>query len=122
VRISLRAGKSPAYRRALADGVHQALVDAIGIPADDRFQVVAEQEELIYDRHYLGVERGDDAVFVHITLRRGRPAEKKQALYRRIVELLARDPGVRPADVLITLVENDSADWSVGNGEAQLLR
>src|SRR5579864_5919768 len=32
VRISLREGTSPQYRQALADGVHQAMVEAIEIP------------------------------------------------------------------------------------------
>jgi phenylpyruvate tautomerase PptA (4-oxalocrotonate tautomerase family) len=124
VRIDLRRGKSASYRRALAAGVHQALVDIVGIPLDDCFQTITEHDAdgLIYDPHYLGVERTDDVVFVQITFRRGRTPETRQALYRRIVENLARDPGVRPEDVLIMLVENDPVDWSVGNGEAQLLR
>ena len=32
VRISLREGKSEPYRKALADGFHQAMVEAIEIP------------------------------------------------------------------------------------------
>ncbi len=42
VRISLREGKSDEYRKALADGVHRALLEAIEIPPQDRFQVVTE--------------------------------------------------------------------------------
>jgi phenylpyruvate tautomerase PptA (4-oxalocrotonate tautomerase family) len=123
VRIDLRRGKPDAYRQALSAGVHQALVDVVGIPPDDRFHVVTEHDAdgLLYDPQYLGVERSDDVVFVQITLRRGRAPETRQALYRRVVEHLARDPGVRPQDVLIALVENDPVDWSAGNGEAQLL-
>jgi phenylpyruvate tautomerase PptA (4-oxalocrotonate tautomerase family) len=124
VRIDLRRGKSAAYRRALAAGIHQALVDIVGIPQDDRFQTITEHDAdgLIYDPDYLGIERTDDVVFVQITFRRGRTPEMRKELYARIVENLARDPGVRPEDVLIMLVENDPVDWSVGNGEAQLLR
>jgi hypothetical protein len=46
----------------------------------------------------------------------------KKALYRDIVASLGRDPGLRPHDMLIVLVENDLVDWSFGNGEAQCLR
>jgi hypothetical protein len=46
----------------------------------------------------------------------------KQALYRRIVDNLAIQPGLRPQDVLICLVENELADWSFGNGEAQYVK
>jgi len=32
VRIFLRAGTSPEYRKALGDGVHRALVETIAVP------------------------------------------------------------------------------------------
>lgn len=116
-------GKPRAYRAAVAAGVQQALVDVVGIPADDRFQVIGEHEpdNFVYDPHYLGIERTDDVVFIQIALRRGRSPDIRQRLYAEIVANLARDPGLRPEDVLITLVENDPVDWSVGNGKAQLL-
>ena len=46
VRISLREGKSEEYRRTLADGVHQALVEAIDAPAQDRFQIITNTPPL----------------------------------------------------------------------------
>ena len=42
VRIDLRAGKSAEYRKALGDGVHRAMIEALAIPPDDRFQVITE--------------------------------------------------------------------------------
>ncbi|WP_444947796.1 tautomerase family protein [Micromonospora ureilytica] len=41
---------------------------------------------------------------------------------RAIVERLGREPGVRPEDVLISVVETGAEDWSFGNGEAQLAK
>jgi 4-oxalocrotonate tautomerase len=124
VRIDLRRGKPREYRQALADGIYEAMREAIGIPENDRFILVSEHDadNLSYDRHYLGIERGDDFVSVQITLRRGRSVEAKQALYRNITERLARSPGVPSADVLITLVENGPEDWSFGNGVAQYVK
>jgi phenylpyruvate tautomerase PptA (4-oxalocrotonate tautomerase family) len=124
VRIDLRRGKPPEYRQALADGIYEAMREAIGIPENDRFILVSEHDadNLSYDRHYLGIDRGDDFVCVQITLRRGRSVEAKQALYRGITERLARSPGVPSADVLITLVENGPEDWSFGNGVAQYVK
>jgi len=121
VRIELRQGTSPEYRRAIADGVHQAMIDALAIPADDRFQVISEYsaENLIYDPQYLGIKRSDRAVFVQITLSAGRKPGQKRALYKRITELLAKSPGVRPEDVVINLVQATWEDWSFGNGVAQ---
>jgi phenylpyruvate tautomerase PptA (4-oxalocrotonate tautomerase family) len=123
VRISLQRGKPLAYRRAVADGVHRALVEGIGVPLRDRFQIIAEHapENLIYDREYFGVARSDDTIFIEVSLRRGRPEGVKQDFYRRVVANLQAEPGVRPEDVAIVLNENGDADWSFGKGEAQLL-
>ena len=120
VRIDMKQGRDAAARRAIADAVHTALVEAIGIPPDDRFQIVTEHaaDNLIVDPHYLGIARSDAALTVQINLRRGRSVELKQALYRAIVEKL-RHADVRPEDVLICLTENGVEDWSFGNGLAQ---
>jgi len=121
VRISLRQGKSEQYRRALADGVHQAMVEAIDIPAQDRFQVITEHSpnDLIYDPGYFGIERSDDIVMVQITLSFGRKPPQKRKVFQRIVEILGKNPGVRPQDIMINLVETAWENWSFGNGEAQ---
>ena len=121
VRISLRRGKSAAYSGAIADGVHRAMVETINVPALDRFQIITEHtpESLIYDPTYLGISRTDDVVFVQITLNAGRSTDQKRALYGRIAELLAESPGVRPQDLLISLVEVARENWSFGDGKAQ---
>jgi 4-oxalocrotonate tautomerase len=121
VRIDLRQGKAAGYRAALGDAVHQAMVETINVPAADRFQVIAEHPAggMIHDPSYLGISRTDDVVFVQITLNAGRTVEMKKALYARIVELLAQKPGLRPEDVLVSLVEVTKENWSFGNGVAQ---
>jgi hypothetical protein len=45
--------------------------------------------------------------------------EMKQALYRGIADNLVADPGLRPEDVFINLVETSKENWSFGNGIAQ---
>ena len=123
VRIELRAGKPEEYRKALGDGVHRAMVEALGVPADDRFQVITEHPAsgLIYDPQYLGIRRSDNVVFVQITLSAGRKPQQKRKFYKRVTELLAESPGVKPADVVINLVEVVWENWSFGNGEAQYM-
>jgi phenylpyruvate tautomerase PptA (4-oxalocrotonate tautomerase family) len=121
VRISLREGKSEEYRKALGDGVHQAMLEAIDAPAQDRFQIITEHSanDLIYDPSYLGIERSDDLVMVQITLSAGRKPSQKRKLLQRTTEILAKNPGVRPQDVMINLVETAWENWSFGNGDAQ---
>jgi 4-oxalocrotonate tautomerase len=123
VRISLREGKSEPYRKALADGVHQAMVEAIDAPQQDRFQIISEHPAggLIYDPAYLGIDRTDNIVIVQITLSGGRKPPQKRKLFRRMAEILAKDPGLRPQDLVINLVETAWENWSFGNGEAQYM-
>jgi phenylpyruvate tautomerase PptA (4-oxalocrotonate tautomerase family) len=123
VRIDLRAGKSAEFRKALGDGVHRAIVEAMAVPADDHFQVITEHppEGLIYDPQYLGVRRSDNVVFVQITLSAGRKPQQKRKLFKRIAENLAGSPGLKPSDLVINLVEVVWENWSFGNGEAQYM-
>jgi phenylpyruvate tautomerase PptA (4-oxalocrotonate tautomerase family) len=124
VEISLIRGKSRKYIRAIADGVHRALRETYNVPRDDRFQLIREYEpeDVIYDTKYLGVQRSDDIVFVHIFAGKWRDAATKKAFYRRVVELLAAKPGLRPEDVQIILTPNERDDWSFGNGVASYVK
>jgi 4-oxalocrotonate tautomerase len=121
VRIALRKGTKPEFRRAVSDSVHRAMVETIGIPEQDKFQIITEHDEdgLIYDRSYLGISRGDGAVLIQITLSTGRTVEVRKALFARIAALLRERPGLRPEDVFINLVEVAKENWSFGNGIAQ---
>jgi len=123
VRIDLREGKSAAYRKALGDGVHRAMVEALAVPPDDRFQVITEHppEGLIYAPEYLGIPHSDNVVFVQITLSAGRKPQQKRKLYKRMAEILAESPGLKPQDLVINLVEVVWENWSFGNGEAQYM-
>jgi 4-oxalocrotonate tautomerase len=100
--------------------VYHAMLETINMPAHDRFQVITDHpaEGLLYDPSYLGITRTDDIVFIQITLNTGRTLEQKKALYARIAELLAKERGIRPEDVLINLVECAKENWSFGNGLA----
>lgn len=117
VRITLSQGRSADFRRAIADGVHRALVETANVPADEGFQVIEEVPEanLIWDPRYLGIER-KSPVFVQIVLNHGRTVEVKKALYRRIADELAVSPGLRREDVLVSLLEVPRENWSFGNG------
>jgi len=121
VRINLAAGKSTAYRQAIGDGVHAAMVATLKVPANDRFQLITEHsaETLIYDRNFLGVARSDDTVFIQIFLRQGRSVAMKQDFYRQVAANLAANPGLHVNDTVIVLTENDLPDWSFGQGRAQ---
>ena len=121
VRVDAPDSRSAEDLAAIGDGVHRALVEAIGIPKQDRFQVLSRHAAggLVFDRHYLGISRSDGVVFVQITLSVGRSVEQKKALFAAIVRNLGQRPGIRREDVFINLVEVVKENWSFGNGVAQ---
>jgi phenylpyruvate tautomerase PptA (4-oxalocrotonate tautomerase family) len=122
-RIDVTDAISPDRRSALADALHQAMVETIGITPDNRHQVVSvhRADEVIADQGFMGLDRGPEQVIVQITLRRGRSPRAKRDLYTRMAELSAAKAGIDPRNILVSLVETDSADWSFGAGRAQLL-
>lgn len=109
---------------ALGRAVHEALVETLGIPVDDHFQILVGHDgtnSTLRYGGYLGVRRDHGIVYVAITMRSGRTAARKQALYRRIAELAQAYAGTEPRNVFVTVTENESADWSLGHGAAQYL-
>lgn len=120
VRIDVREGKPASELAAIGEVVYGALL-AIGVPANDRFQVITEHGSggLIFDPSYLGIQRSDAIIIVQITLNEGRSLEVKKKLYKTIAEQLHAKLEVRLEDVFINLVEVKKENWSFGNGEAQ---
>ncbi|CAG2131962.1 Tautomerase family protein [Ralstonia mannitolilytica] len=121
VQVSLRRGKPAAYHQAIFDGVYRAMRETFNVPEDDRFMTLTEHDASTFSVSptYFGIARSDDVVILQITANNTRNLEQKQALYRRIVELLGDKPGIRPEDVFINLVEVLPENWSFGHGLAQ---
>lgn len=121
VRIDLVRGTTSEYRAAVGDAVHTALVEQLGVPLDDRFQVITEHDRagFIFDASYLGIARTEACLFVAVTLNEGRTTEKKQAFYAAVATALHERLAIRREDVLINLVEVKKDNWSFGDGIAQ---
>jgi 4-oxalocrotonate tautomerase len=119
VRISLLKGRAAELRRKIGDAIHRALVETVGVPPRDRFQILTEHEpgDLVYDSDYLGIARTDQIVIVQITLSAGRTLAQKRTLFRRITDHLAA-LGVRREDAWISLIEVAKENWSFGLGQA----
>ncbi|MFY0611859.1 MAG: tautomerase family protein [Hyphomicrobiaceae bacterium] len=121
VHISMRSGKSAAYKKAIFDGVYLAMRETFSVPEDDQFMTISEHgaENFRYGATYLDIARSDDLVFIQISARDSRTADQKKALYRRLAELLSQDPGMRSEDVFVNIVEGVKENWSLGCGLAQ---
>lgn len=112
VNISLRKGATAAHRRAIADGIHLAMMDAMEIPTDDRFQLVHEfaAENMIQHRTFFGIERSEKSVFIQIVVNH-RDVSQKMKVYELIVDNLGKNPGLRKEDIFIGIVEVARENW-----------
>jgi len=103
VRIDVRKGKDVAYRQEIGRVVYEALV-GVGVPKDDRFQVISEYDtdSFLFDPDYIGIHRTNDLVIIQITWNEGRNPEQKKALYKAIADGLHSAVGLRREDVFIS--------------------
>lgn len=117
-RISLNAGKSPEYLKAVSQSLYQALVESFEVPKNDNFQVFHQLQpgELVFDRDYLGGPRSDDFIHFHITTGKPRSLQVKQRFYRDLVRRLGEAPGIRPEDVMIIIAQSTFEEWSFASG------
>ena len=119
-RIAIREGKTPEYKQALLDEIYEAMRETVEINDGDRFMAITEHDEHAFAYGaFLDIDRSDDLVQIQVFWAPGKAVEAKLAMYKRIVERLGSNPGVRPEDVLISVIETAAENWSFGNGEAQ---
>ncbi len=119
IHINLRAGKPEAYRQAIFDGLYRAMREALNVPEDDQFMTITEHAPANFRTgNGYGVARSADVVYIQITVFDTRTAEQKKALFRRTAELLGENPGIRPEDVFVQVLDAARENWSVGNGLA----
>jgi phenylpyruvate tautomerase PptA (4-oxalocrotonate tautomerase family) len=114
VQIEILKGRAAPEKKRLLQAVHAALVEAFGIPDDDRTQRLVEHER---DNFEIEPERSEKYMLVEITAFPGRSHSAKRALYRAIVRNLA-EAGVPADDITIVLHEPPMTDWGIRGGKS----
>lgn len=122
VRIDVQQGRTPEELRRLADTVQNVMLDVFAAPPRDRYQIITEHGKghIIAEDTGLGLERSDGIVIIQI-FQQGRSTKQKVAAYAELVKRLEAECGVRPEDLVISVMANKHADWSFGLGQAQFL-
>ncbi len=119
VTLTVRRGKDAAFKSAVLEGVHGALV-AAGVPAADRFHRVLElsAEDFRYDASYPDLERPrtDDFVLIEVLLSAGRSVKIKRKIAADLIAALRESPGLDPDDVMLVFKETTWENWSFGGG------
>jgi len=120
--VDLIEGRTPAEVQALLDTIHEAVLEAFTVPQRDRYQVVNTHpaHEIVALDTGLGITRSSRLVLMHVVSRR-RTCPQKQRFYELLASKLAERCGLDPADLVVSITENDDDDWSFGYGRAQFL-
>ncbi|WP_291823753.1 tautomerase family protein [Bosea sp. (in: a-proteobacteria)] len=121
IRVSMRRGRPASHPAAIVDGVYRALRATFEVPENDLFAVVHqhEAEEFVFDANFFGFQRSAGLVIIQITVANTRGVTQKKALFAAIAANLQQDPGLKPDDIFINLLEVKREDWSFGGGVAQ---
>jgi 4-oxalocrotonate tautomerase family enzyme len=114
VRITIRSGKPASYKKALRDGVHNALVQTFKIPEHDRYQIL---HELDAEHFETPSAKTENVTMIEITAFKGRSNETKKQLYQAIVENLAKNPGIKGDDIMIIVHEPPLENWGIRGGK-----
>ncbi len=122
VRIDVQQGRTPAALRQIADTVQGVMLDVFAAPPRDRYQIITEHPvgQIIAEDTGLGYTRTDGVTVIQI-FQQGRTSAQKQTAYEQLAKRLEAECGLRPEDLIISVVANDRVDWSFGLGRAQFL-
>jgi phenylpyruvate tautomerase PptA (4-oxalocrotonate tautomerase family) len=118
VTLTIRKGKSAAFKAGVLDAVHAALVSS-GVPATDKFQRVIELEvaDFRFDASYpdLKSERTENFVLVEILWSVGRSVTVKRKLLEELMASLSHQ-GLNPEHVMVCFKETAWENWAFGGG------
>jgi phenylpyruvate tautomerase PptA (4-oxalocrotonate tautomerase family) len=119
VTLTVRRGRDAAFKSAVLDAVHTALV-ASGVPQADRFHRVLElsPEDFRFDASYpdLANPRTDDFVLIEVLLSTGRSVKVKRKIVADLIASLRESPGLDPDNVMLVFKETLWENWSFAGG------
>jgi len=105
----------------LSEAIQNALIEVLGIPTDDFFQIhhVLPRDRYRHTPAFLGQEYSDDMILLELTFITGRPRETRLALHKCLNEKIMEAVKISPADLVVLLYEIAGENASFGSGLAQ---
>ncbi len=97
-------------RAALSEAVHACLCEALGLPADKRFQrfIALDPADFIHPP-----DRSDAYTIIEISMFEGRTAETKRALLELLMARIPERLEIAASDLEITIFETPPAHWGI---------
>lgn len=98
------------HRTRLSEALHNAVVAALNLPPDKKFQrfIQLEPEDFMFP-----ADRSNNYIIIEISLFAGRSSEVKKALIRMIFKNIEQTCGIVAQDIEITIVETPKENWGI---------
>jgi hypothetical protein len=105
----------------LSEAIQKALIDVLGIPPDDFFQLhhVLPRDRYLHTPAFVGQKYSDDMILLELTFITGRPKETRLALLKSLNDKVVAAARISPSDLVILLYEIAGENASFGSGLAQ---
>jgi hypothetical protein len=121
-KVHLLEGQYNSARIAqLSKAIQDALIEVLGIPPDDFFQIhhVLPRDRYRHTPSFVGQEYSDDMILLELTFITGRSKETRLALLKSLNEKVVAAVKIAPSDLVVMMYEIAGENVSVGSGLAQ---
>ena len=121
-KVHLLEGQYNSARIAqLSKAIQDALIEVLGIPPEDFFQIhhVLPRDRYRHTPSFVGQEYSDDLILLELTFITGRSTETRLALLKSLNEKVVAAVKIGPADLVVMLYEIAGENVSLGSGLAQ---
>ncbi len=105
----------------MSEAIQDALIEVLGIPPDDFFQIhhVLPRNRYLHTPAFLGQKYSDDMILLELTFITGRPKATRLALLKSLNEKVVAAAGISPDDLVVMVYEIAGENASFGRGLAQ---
>jgi 4-oxalocrotonate tautomerase len=105
----------------VSQAVQSALINTLGIPADDFYQLIFEfpRDRFRHTPSFVGMNYTDDLILLDVTFIEGRPKELRLNLLKELNQRVSSAAKMSPDDLVITIYEAPGENFSFGRGDAQ---
>ena len=105
----------------VSQAVQAALINTLGIPPDDFYQLIFEfpHDRFRHTLSFVGMNYTDDLILLDVTFIEGRPKEKRLNLLKDLNQRISSAAKISPDDLVITIYEAPGENFSFGRGDAQ---
>lgn len=119
VKVEIIKGKSDEYKKMLLQAIHEALMSALEIEEDDRYQRLYELDFENFERR---AAKTDKFTLIELNLFPGRSKELKRELIKGITSLLGERLEIQATDIIIIMHEPPLDNWGCYGEQASELR